>query len=34
MQNRMEIFSNAAKLFVWHLGLKAQKAVTPLLANG
>ena len=34
MQNRMEIFSNAAKLFVWRLKAKSAKStVTPLLTN-
>jgi len=30
----MEIFSTAAKLFVWRLRLIVQKAVTPLLTHG
>jgi len=29
MQNRMEIFSTAAKLLVWGLRLRVQKAQTP-----
>ena len=29
MQNRMEIFSTAAKLFVWRLRLRVQKAQSP-----
>ena len=29
MQNRMEIFSTAAKLLVWRSGLRVQKAQTP-----
>ena len=29
MQNRMEIFSAATKLFVWRLRIKAQKAQSP-----
>ena len=29
MQNHMEIFSTAAKLFVWRLRLRVQKAQSP-----
>ena len=34
MQNHMEIFSTAAKLFVWRLRLSAKSTVTTLLTHG
>jgi len=33
MQNRMEIFSTTAKLFVWRLRVRVQKAQSPQFWN-
>jgi len=34
MQNRMELFSTAAKLFVWHLRLRHKKHCNPIADTG